>query len=222
MKRREFSKVWTSGLAVSALGLTQAPLALAQGTGKPLKAGTDYLVLDKPAPVESAAGQIEVVEFFWYACPHCNSFEPSLEAWVKRLPKDVAFRRAPVAFRSDFVPLQKLYYTLEAMNLVETLHRKAFYAIHVEKQQLNRDETVIAWAAKQGIDQAKFVETFNSFGVSTKVRKATQLQDAYKLAGVPAIGINGRFYTDGTLAQTMDRALLVTDQLLGDLRKTKS
>ena len=92
----------------------------------------------------------------------------------------------------------------------------------MEKQQLNRDETVIAWAAKQGIDQAKFVETFNSFGVSTKVRKATQLQDAYKLAGVPAIGINGRFYTDGTLAQTMDRALLVTDQLLVDLRKTKS
>ena len=222
MKRREFSKVWTSGLAVSALGLTQTPLALAQGAGKPLKAGTDYLVLDKPAPVEAAAGQIEVVEFFWYACPHCNTFEPSLEAWVKRLPKDVAFRRAPVAFRSDFVPLQKLYYTLEAMNLVETLHRKAFYAIHVEKQQLNRDEAVIAWAAKQGVDQAKFVDTFNSFGVSTKVRKATQLQDAYKLGGVPALGIHGRFYTDGTLAQTMDRALLVTDQLLADVRKTKS
>ncbi|KQP12212.1 thiol:disulfide interchange protein DsbA/DsbL [Pseudorhodoferax sp. Leaf267] len=224
MKRREFSKAWTSGLAVSALGLTQAPLALAQAGGGSAKAGTDYLVLDKPAAVESAPGKIEVVEFFWYACPHCNAFEPRLEDWVKKLPKDVAFRRSPVAFRNDFVPLQKLYYTLEALNLVESLHRKAFYAIHVEKQQLNRDETVLAWAAKQpGVDQAKFTDTYNSFGVSTKVRKATQLQDAYKLAGVPALGINGRYYTDGTLAQSMDRALVVTDQLVAEQRgKNKS
>lgn len=219
MKRREFSKV---GLAVSALGLTQAPAALAQA--KPAKAGTDYLVLDKPAGVEAPQGKIEVVEFFWYACPHCNTFEPTLEAWVKQLPKDVVFRRAPVSFRSDFIPLQKLYYTLEALNLVEALHRKAFYAIHVEKQRLNSDDTVLGWAAKQpGVDQAKFVEAYNSFNVSTKVRKATQLQDAYKLAGVPALGIHGRYYTDGTLAQSMDRALVITDQLVGELRgKAKS
>lgn len=215
MKRREFSK---AGLAVSALGLTQAPAALAQA-----KAGTDYLVLDKPATVEAPAGKIEVVEFFWYACPHCNAFEPQLEAWVKRLPGDVAFRRAPVAFRNDFVPLQKLYYTLEAMGKVDELHLKAFHAIHVEKQRLNTDDSVIAWATKQGMDKAKFVETYNSFNVATKVRKATQLQDAYKLAGVPAMGIHGRYYTDGTLARSMDRALVVTDQLVGELRsKTKS
>lgn len=214
MKRREFSK---AGLAVSALALSQAPAALAQA-----KAGTDYLVLEKPASVEAPAGKIEVVEFFWYACPHCNTFEPQLEAWVKRLPADVAFRRAPVAFRNDFVPLQKLYYTLEAMGQVDELHRKAFHAIHVEKQRLNTDDTVIAWAAKQGLDKAKFVETYNSFNVATKVRKATQLQDAYKLAGVPAMGIHGRYYTDGTLARSMDRALVVTDQLVAELRKTKS
>jgi thiol:disulfide interchange protein DsbA len=217
MKRREFSK---AGLAVSTLGLATLPQAQAQG--RPLQAGTDYLVLDKPAGVEAPAGKIEVVEFFWYACPHCNQFEPRLEEWVKRLPKDVAFRRAPVAFRNDFVPLQKLYYTLEALNLVETLHRKAFYAIHVEKQQLNRDETVLAWLVKQGVDKAKLDETYNSFAVSTKVRKATQLQDAYKLAGVPALGIHGRFYTDGTLAQSMDRALVVTDHLLAEQRKAKT
>lgn len=214
MKRREFSK---AGLAVSALALSQAPAALAQA-----KAGTDYLVLEKPASVEAPAGKIEVVEFFWYACPHCNTFEPQLEAWVKRLPADVAFRRAPVAFRNDFVPLQKLYYTLEAMGQVDEMHRKAFHAIHVEKQRLNTDDTVIAWAAKQGLDKAKFVETYNSFNVATKVRKATQLQDAYKLAGVPAMGIHGRYYTDGTLARSMDRALVVTDQLVAELRKTKS
>jgi thiol:disulfide interchange protein DsbA len=214
MKRREFSK---AGLAVSALGLTQAPAAFAQG-----KAGTDYLVLDKPAGVEAPQGKIEVVEFFWYACPHCNEFEPRLEEWVKKLPKDVSFRRAPVSFRNDFVPLQKLYYTLEALGQVEALHRKAFYAIHVEKQRINSDDTVIAWATKQGLDKAKFVETYNSFNVSTKVRKATQLQDAYKLGGVPAMGIHGRYYTDATLARSMERALTITDQLVGELRKAKS
>lgn len=215
MKRREFSK---ASLAVSALALTQAPSALAQA-----KAGTDYLVLDKPAAVEAPAGKIEVVEFFWYACPHCNTFEPALEAWVKRLPPDVAFRRAPVAFRNDFVPLQKLYFTLEAMGKVDELHRKAFHAIHVDKQRLNTDDTVIAWGAAQGLDKAKFTETFNSFNVATKVRKATQLQDAYKLAGVPAMGVHGRYYTDGTLARSMDRALTVTDQLVAELRgKPKS
>lgn len=215
MKRREFSK---AGLAVSALGLTQAPAVWAQA-----KAGTDYLVLEKPAGTEAPPGKIEVVEFFWYACPHCNAFEPALESWVKQLPKDVAFRRAPVAFRNDFVPLQKLYYTLEALGKVDELHRKAFYAIHVDKQRLNTDDTVIAWAASQGLDKAKFTETYNSFNVATKVRKATQLQDAYKLAGVPALGINGRYYTDGTLAQNMNRALTVTDQLIAEQRgKTKS
>jgi protein dithiol oxidoreductase (disulfide-forming) len=219
MKRREFSQAWTSGLAVSALGLTQMPMAQAQTPGLVPKADTDYLVLEKPAGVEAPQGKIEVVEFFWYACPHCNAFEPSLEAWVKRLPKDVAFRRSPVSFRDDFVPLQKLYYTLEALNLVEALHTKVFYAIHVERQRLNSDQTVLAWAAKQpGVDQAKFAAAYASFGVSTKVRKATQLQEAYKLAGVPAMGINGRYYTDGTQAQSMERALLVTDFLIAEQR----
>lgn len=219
MKRREFSK---AGLAVSALGLSQAPVAMAQA--RPAKAGADYLVLDKPAPVEAPAGKIEVVEFFWYACPHCNTFEPRLEQWVKALPPDVAFRRAPVAFRNDFVPLQKLYYTLETLGLVESLHRKAFYAIHVDKQRLNTDETVLDWAAKQsGVDKARFVDTYNSFNVATKVRKATQLQDAYKLAGVPSLGVHGRYYTDGTLAQSMERALQVAEQLVAEQRsKLKS
>ncbi len=216
MKRREFSLAWTTGLAASALGLAHAPMASAQG--KKPEAGTDYIALDKAVAVEAPQGKIEVVEFFWYACPHCNAFEPKLEEWVKRLPKDVAFRRSPVMFRDDFVPLQKLYYALEALNRVDDMHRKVFYAIHVEKQQLNRDELIFTWATKQGLDKAKFTEAYNSFGVSTKVRKATQLQDAYKVSGVPAMGVAGRFYTDGTLAQSMDRGLMVVDSLVADLR----
>jgi thiol:disulfide interchange protein DsbA len=212
MKRREFSLTSASVLAGSALVLS--PMGSAHAQGKPPVAGTDYLVLDKPAPTEAPAGKVEVVEFFWYACPHCFAFEPALSAWLKKLPKNVAFRRVPVVFQDSFVPPQKLYYTLEAMGQLEALHSKVFNAIHVERQKLDKDGLVIDWAAKQGLDKAKFVEVYNSFSVATKVRKAGQLQEAYKVAGVPAMGVAGRFYTDGTQAQSMERGLTVVDYLV--------
>ncbi|WP_367847822.1 thiol:disulfide interchange protein DsbA/DsbL [Rhodoferax sp. WC2427] len=212
MKRREFSLTSASVLAGSALVLS--PVGSAHAQGKPPVAGTDYLVLDKPVPTEAPAGKVEVIEFFWYACPHCFAFEPALTAWLKKLPKNVAFRRVPVVFQDSFVPPQKLYYTLEAMGQLEAVHEKVFNAIHVERQKLDKDNLVIEWAAKQGLDKAKFVETYNSFSVATKVRKAAQLQEAYKVAGVPAMGVAGRFYTDGTQAQSMERGLTVVDYLV--------
>jgi len=213
MQRREFS-LSAATAAAATLGAAVLPVgALAQGAA--FKDGTDFLTLDKRAPTEAAAGQVEVVEFFRYSCPHCNAFEPQLEAWVKKLPKDVAFRRAPVSFRPDFEPQQRLYYVLESLGKVDELQKKVFYAIHVEKQALNTADQVAAWAEKQGINRAKFAELYNSFSVSTKVRKATQLQDVYQVDGVPALGIAGRYYTSGTLAQHMGRALQVTDYLIG-------
>ena len=176
------------------------------------------MTLGKPAPTEAPAGQIEVVDFFFYGCPHCNNFEPQLEAWSKKLPKDVTLRRAPVLFRPDFEAQQRLYFVLEGMGKVEQLHKKAFYAIHVDKQPLNTADQVSAWAEKQGISKAKFVEMYNSFSVSTKVRKATQLQDLYKVEGVPALGVGGRYYTSADLTQTMERALQVVDYLIGQSR----
>ena len=215
MQRREFS-ISAASLAAASLGVLATP---ARAQGKPPQEGSDYMVLDKRAPVEAPAGKVEVVEFFWYSCPHCNRFEPTLEEWIKKAPKDVVVRRVPVSFRPDFEPQQRLYYVLESMNKVEELHKKVFHAIHVEKQMLNTPELVAAWAEKQGLNKTKFVEMYNSFSVATKARKATQLQDAYKVDGVPALGIAGRFYTSATLAQTMDRALLVTDHLIVQARK---
>ena len=212
MKRREFSLTSASVLAGSALVLS--PIGNAQAQGKPPVAGTDYLVLDKPVPSDAPAGKVEVIEFFWYACPHCFAFEPALTAWLKKLPKNVAFRRVPVVFQDSFIPPQKLYYTLEAMGQLEAVHEKVFNAIHVERQKLDKDNLVIDWAVKQGLDKAKFVETYNSFSVATKVRKAAQLQEAYKVAGVPAMGVAGRFYTDGTQAQSMERGLTIVDYLV--------
>ncbi len=220
MKRREFSLTSASVLAGSALALAHAGGVQAQGQS--FVAGKDFLVLDKAVPVDAPAGKIEVVEFFWYACPHCFAFEPALTAWLKKLPKDVAFRRVPVVFQDSFVPPQKLYYTLEAMGQLEAMHSKVFNAIHVEHQKLDKDALVIDWAVKQGLDKAKFTETYQSFSVSTKIRKAAQLQEAFQVAGVPAIGVAGKFYTDGSQAQSMERGLLVVEFLLAQQRKVKA
>ena len=214
MQRREFSITAATLAATSALVTTSA-----HADNKSPQEGADFLVLDKPAPNEAGAGKIEVVEFFWYSCPHCYRFEPQLQEWIKKMPKDVVLRRVPVAFRPDFEPQQRLYFVLEAMGKVEELHTKVFNAIHVERQPLNTADLVIAWAEKQGVNKAKFTEAYNSFPVATKTRKATLLQDSYKVDGVPALGVAGKYYTSGSVAQTMERALLVTDYLIGLARK---
>ena len=214
MKRRDFS------LAAPALALMSAsaftPMTQAQGF-KP-NAGTDYYVLEKPAAVEAPAGKIEVVEFFWYSCPHCNAFESALDAWSKKLPKDVVLRRVPVAFQDSFAPQQRLFFSLEAMGLLPKLHAKVFNAIHVERLNLAKGEAIIDWVAQQGVDKTKFTEQFNSFSIASKASKATQLQNSYRVEGVPALGIAGRFYTDGSIAKSMERALQVVDALVADVR----
>jgi thiol:disulfide interchange protein DsbA len=211
MKRRLFS---TTMLSVTTLMGTAS--AWAQ---QAFRSGKDYITLERPVATEAGSGKIEVLEFFWYSCPHCNQFEPAFEQWVKNAPKDVVVRRVPVAFRDDFVPQQRLYYTLEAMNLVEKMHIRVFTAIHGEKLMLNSDASVLAWAEKQGIDKAKFAETYKSFGVATKAKRAVQLQNDFKIEGVPSLGVAGRFYIDGTLAGSMPRALQVADALIAQTRQ---
>ena len=220
MQRREFS-VSAVSLAAAAFGACALPIeALAQAKG--FQNGSDYLTIAKPAPTEAPAGQIEVVEFFWYNCPHCNAFEPMFDAWTKKVPKDVYVRRAPVAFRPDFEPQQRLYFVLESLGKVDELHKKVFNAIHVERQQLGTADQIAAWVDKQGIPKAKFLELYNSFSVSTKARKSTQLQDGYAVDGVPALGINGRYFTSGTQAKTPERSLQVTDYLIEQSRQAMS
>jgi protein dithiol oxidoreductase (disulfide-forming) len=214
IKRREFSLASGAALAAS---LCHVPLAQAQ-TGAP-SAGVDYRRLDKPVAVDTPAGKIEVIEFFWYSCPHCNAFEPTLEAWIKQAPKDVVVKRVPVGFRPDFAPQQRLFYAIEAMGLVDKLHAKVFHAIHVERQRLDTPEAIADWVAKHDVDKTKFMEQFNSFSVASKQKRAVQLQDAYRVEGVPALGIAGRFYTDGTLAKTMERGLKVAEYLIDEVRK---
>ena len=214
MKRRLFS---TSVLAAA----TWLSTSVAWAQAALFKSGKDYLTLERPLPTDAGNGKIEVLEFFWYSCPHCNAFEPAFAKWAKAAPKNVVVRRIPVAFREDFAPQQRLYFTLEALNLLDTMHDRVFAAIHVQKQLLNSDASVLAWAEKQGVDKAKFSETFKSFGVASKLKRAVQLQNEFKVEGVPSLGVAGRYYIDGTLAGSMDRALKVAESLINQTRSGK-
>jgi thiol:disulfide interchange protein DsbA len=142
-----------------------------------------------------------------------------LQSWVKRLPADVSLRRIPVAFRDEMVPQQRLFYTLESLGKVDELHGKVFEAIHKERVDLTREAGILEWVAKQGLDPQKFQELYRSFAVSSKARRATEVQDLYQVQGVPAMGIAGRWYTDGSLTGNMQRALQVTDHLIAEARK---
>lgn len=176
---------------LAAIGLSLVAAAAGASPANPQN-GLDYRTLDKPQQTDSGK-KIEVIEFFWYSCPHCNAFEPSLADWVKKQGDTIVFKRVPVAFRESFVPQQKLLYALEAMGKVEELHRKVFNAIHNERQSLDNEGAIADFIAKQGVDRKKFLEAYNSFGVQTKVRRVAQLQEAYKVDGVPLIAIDGRF-----------------------------
>lgn len=214
MQRRDFFGGLGSLAAVAAV----VSPSVVSAQAKAPQAGTDFIKLDKPVSVEAPAGKVEVIEFFWYNCGHCNAFEPALAAWVAKLPKDVAFKRVPVAFNDASVPQQRLYYALETMGLVDKLHARVFAAIHGEKQNLSQADAITNWVVKQGVDKAKFLEQFNSFSASTKATRAKQLTNAYQLEGVPALGVAGRYYTDGSMAKSMDRALQVTEFLIAQAR----
>jgi thiol:disulfide interchange protein DsbA len=216
MNRREFSAAAAGAMGALALGLPG--LALAQ---RMFEEGKDYRAVDKRVPVDAPPGKIEVTEFFWYSCPHCNAFEPKLVAWSRRLPPDVVLKRVPVAFRDDFVPQQRLFYTLEAMGKLDELHQKVFDAVHKQHLPTDREDSIVKFAESNGLDRAKFLELYNSFSISAKARRATQLQNAYQVEGVPALGIAGRYYVDGEIGKGMDRALQITDYLIGVARKAQ-
>jgi thiol:disulfide interchange protein DsbA len=215
--RRDFSSCLLGAGVVSAL-----PKARAQAVPT---AGVHYVRLAEPAPAP-AGGKIEVIEFFWYECPHCNAFEPALDAWARRLPDDVVFRRVPVWFREEpFGPQQRLFYTLEALGLVPTLHRKVFQTIHGEHTRLRTAEDMAEFALKNGADPIAFMTTYNSFGVQTKSQQARQTAAAYRIDAVPAMGVHGRYYTNGNLAYSglptgpIDRMLGVVDALIAKVRQ---
>jgi len=211
MQRRDF----TQHLAAAGTGLALAthwPALQAQGLPRE---GTEFVRLSTPAPVSvNAPKKIDVVEFFWYGCPHCYAFEPVLEAWVKRLPADVGFRQVPVGFMALHQNHQRLFYALEEMGQLASAHRKIFAAVHQQGNRLSNDGDIARFASANGIDPAQLAQAMKGFSVATKSTRARQLTDAYKIDGVPALGIHGRYYTSGALAGGHERAVGVADFLI--------
>jgi thiol:disulfide interchange protein DsbA len=162
-----------------------------------LKEGVNYTVVKPAQPTDAPAGKVEVIEFFGYWCPHCNEFDPTLKDWAKRNDAKVqmVYVPVPLQFRASETALQKLYYTLDAMGKEKELRGKVFSAIHADQSlPFNADVGALAtWAEKNGIDKKKFIDTFNSFSVQSKVNRANQLASAYGVTGVPELGMGGKY-----------------------------
>lgn len=185
--------------------LALALCSAALGASAEMKNGIDYKTLPTPQSTE-AGKKIEVIEFFAYSCPHCNAFQPPLSAWAKAQGANIVFKRIHVGNGASMLPQQRLFFTLEALNLEEQLDAKVFRAMHVERLRLNSDELVLDFIAKQGIDRKKFADAANSFGVATKVRRANALMEAYQVDSWPLIAIDGRFITSPALAGSAKQA----------------
>ena len=181
--------------------------------------GIDYRALREPVPT-SSPGKIEVLEFFWYACPHCYHLEPHLAKWKSSLGPDVVFKRVHVAFRGD--THQKIFYTLEALGKADALGAKVFDEIHQRNNSLPALMDAVEWAKKQGLEAAKFESTWNSFGVQTQQKRANALVASYKVDGVPMFGINGKYVTSPAMVGgSHARALQVVDYLIAQERKAR-
>lgn len=166
--------------------------------------------------------RVEVLEFFAYGCSHCNAFEPVLDAWQKKLPQDILFRRIPVAFREGAMVLhQKLYFALEALDMVDRMHHKVFEAIHAQKQRLDTEEEIGAFARKNGVDRSRLLETMNSFAVAGRIKQASQLANGYGIEGTPSMGVHGRWLTSGSHAGSNAKSLVVVEYLIGVARKER-
>ncbi len=175
--------------------------------------GHDYARVQNAQPVATGK-KVEVLEFFWYRCPHCFQLEPAINTWLKTLPNDAQVRRVPAVFRDDWAPAAKTYYTLEQMGLLDRLHNKVFDAYHIENINLNDPAVLGGWVAKQGVDRKKFEAIYNSFSTQSKTLQGGKLAAAYAITGVPAFIIDGKYTTSMSMAQSESRLFEILDQLI--------
>jgi thiol:disulfide interchange protein DsbA len=183
--------------------------------------GHDYARLANAQPVATGK-KIEVLEFFWYRCPHCFQLEPGLNAWLKKLPKDAQLRRVPAVFRDDWMPGAKLYYTLEQMGLLDRLHHKVFDAYHVDDINLNDPAVLGGWIARQGVDRKKFEDVYNSFSIQSRAMQGARLAPAYGITGVPTFIIDGKYMSSVSMTGSEPRLFEVLDQLIAKARAERS
>jgi thiol:disulfide interchange protein DsbA len=206
---RKFGSIAAAALIAGVVQLAASMPAAAQAV-----AGKDYVVVNPAQPTETK-GKVEVVEFFSYGCPHCGEFEPLLDKWTKAQGKDVELRRVPITFgREVWIPLAKMYYSLEALGELDRMHGVVFDAIHNQRVPLNVEGSQFEWIATKGIDAKKYQDVYKSFSVQSKVARAQQVAAAYKISGVPTMAVGGRFMTSGSLTGSHEGMLRTIDQLI--------
>lgn len=207
------------------IGLGMAPLGvlgfapgttLAQPQPQP---GANFSELNPTLPVESK-GKVEVLEFFWYGCPHCYALEPLLEDWVKRLPTDAEFRRVPAVLSQNWISHAQVYYAFEALGVTDRLHRPFFDAVHRERLQVDNQQAFEGWLQRQNVDPKKFNDAARSFGVQSLVKRAARVTAAYRIDGVPALAVHGRFTVSASQAPSREGMLEIADYLIGVSRKS--
>ncbi|MBJ2204992.1 thiol:disulfide interchange protein DsbA/DsbL [Pseudomonas carnis] len=192
----------------------------AQAADVPLEAGKTYVELPNPVPV-AVPGKIEVVELFWYGCPHCYAFEPTINPWAEKLPKDVNFRRIPAMFGGPWDAHGQLFLTLEAMGVEHKVHNAVFEAIQKQGKRLTKPDEMADFVATQGVDKDKFLATFNSFAIQGQIKQAKELAQKYGVQGVPTLIVNGKYRFDLGSTGGPEATLNVADQLIAKERAAK-
>lgn len=182
--------------------------------------GKDYTRLDTPIPVETGK-KVEVVEFFWFRCPHCNQLEPGLEAWAGKMPSHAVLRHVPAVFNQQWLPAAKLFFALQEMGVEDKLHGDVFAAYHKENRNLDDPAQLTDWLKREGVDVAKFMSYYNSFGVQTQSMRSGQAARNAGINGVPAFMVDGKYTTSLSQTFTEDRLFEVLDQLIEKARKER-
>ncbi|HYC44554.1 MAG TPA: thiol:disulfide interchange protein DsbA/DsbL [Burkholderiales bacterium] len=197
-------------------------LALATAFAYAQAPGKDFKPINPPQP--TPPGKVEVIEFFSYACPHCHSLAGPLSEWLKRKPADVEFKRVPAVFNDTWLQYARIYYTLEALGLVDKLHHDVFAAIHKQKMRLNDPKVFEDWAASKGVDRKKVADTYNSFAVKSLTQRAVELTKRYGIDFTPSMVVDGRYITGPSMTSTGNevdygRFFKVVEQMVANARR---
>ena len=195
-------------LCIAAVG----PLAGAAAETPRVRVNVDYRLIE-PQP-GAPDNRIEVIDFFWYGCPHCYSFQPALEDWIRSKPSDVALRRIPAILRDNWAPHARIYYTLEALGEVERLHQAVYHGYHVQELHMSKPDVMVQWAVRHGIDANMWSEAYNSAAVTQKVDRAKKLSQDYNVQGTPSLVVDGRYLTSPAMARSEQRMIPVLQDLI--------
>jgi len=189
------TRIWIASLALALLALAGTASAA------DIVAGQHYKEIVPEQPKFKGDAKIEVVEIFWYGCPHCHRFRPFMEEWLKTKPANVTYTRMPAVLRPSWAIHARAYFTAEALGVADETHDALFNAIHVNKRRLNTEDELAEFYAEHGVEKDKFLKAFNSFAVESKLRRATELARRYGVFATPTVVINGKYRTDGTMSE---------------------